>query len=42
MLSDGIKDRQLSEKMAAFDIAEIVLKAMGMEEVKTPVDVCAT
>ena len=42
MLSDGIKDRQLSEKMVAFDIAEIVLKAMGMEEAKAPVDVCAT
>ena len=42
MFSDGIKDRQLSEKMVAFDIAEIVLKAMGLEEAKTPVDVCAT
>ena len=42
MFSDGIKDRQLSEKMAALDIAEIVLKAMGLEETKPPVDVCAT
>jgi Fe-S oxidoreductase len=42
MFSDGIKDRQLSEKMVAFDIAEIVLKAMGLEEAKAPVDVCAT
>ncbi|MBN1472599.1 MAG: (Fe-S)-binding protein, partial [Syntrophaceae bacterium] len=42
MFSDGIKDRQLTEKMVALDIAEIVLKAMGMEEVKEPVDVCAT
>jgi Fe-S oxidoreductase/nitrate reductase gamma subunit len=42
MLSDGIKDKQMSEKMVALDIAEIVLKSMGMEEVKAPVDVCAT
>jgi Fe-S oxidoreductase/nitrate reductase gamma subunit len=41
MLSDGIKDRQLSEKMVSLDIAEIVLKAMGLEETKAPVDVCA-
>ncbi|HDQ04110.1 MAG TPA: 4Fe-4S dicluster domain-containing protein [Deltaproteobacteria bacterium] len=41
MFSDGIKDRSL-ENMVALDIAEIVLKAMGMEEVKEPVDVCAT
>ncbi len=42
MLSDGIKDRQLSEKMASLDIAEIVLKAMGLEETKPAADVCAT
>src|SRR5664280_691891 len=42
MLSDGIKDKQMSEKMVSLDIAEIVLKSMGMEEVKAPVDVCAT
>jgi Fe-S oxidoreductase/nitrate reductase gamma subunit len=42
MFSDGIKDRQLTEKMVALDIAEIVVKAMGMEEVKESVDVCAT
>jgi Fe-S oxidoreductase/nitrate reductase gamma subunit len=42
MFSDGIKDRQLSEKMVALDIAEIVIKAMGLEEIKAPVDVCAT
>jgi len=40
MFSDGIKDRQLSEKMAAFDIAEIVLKAMGGEEYKAPAETC--
>jgi Fe-S oxidoreductase/nitrate reductase gamma subunit len=42
MLSDGIKDRQLSEKMVALDIAEIVLNAMGLEETKPAVDTCAT
>jgi Fe-S oxidoreductase/nitrate reductase gamma subunit len=42
MFSDGIKDRQLTEKMVALDIAEIVVKAMGIEEVKAPVDTCAT
>ena len=42
MLSDGIKDKQMSEKMVSLDIAEIVLKSMGMEETKVPVDVCAT
>jgi Fe-S oxidoreductase len=42
MLSDGIKDKEMSEKMVSLDIAEIVLRSMGMEEVKVPVDVCAT
>jgi len=42
MLSDGIKDRQKTESMVALDISEIVLKAMGMEETKAPVDTCAT
>ena len=42
MISDGIKDRQQTEKMVALDISEIVLKAMGLEETKAPVDVCAT
>jgi Fe-S oxidoreductase/nitrate reductase gamma subunit len=42
MISDGIKDRQKSETMVALDIAEIVLKAMGLEEAKAPVDTCAT
>jgi Fe-S oxidoreductase/nitrate reductase gamma subunit len=42
MISDGIKDRQQTEKMVALDIAEIVVKAMGIEEVKAPVDTCAT
>ncbi len=41
MISDGIKDRQKTETMVALDIAEIVVKAMGLEETKAPVDVCA-
>jgi len=31
MMSDGIKDRQKEESMAALDIAEIVWKAMDLE-----------
>ena len=42
MLSDGIKDRQMTEKMVSLDIAEIVVKAMGLEETKPSADVCAT
>jgi hypothetical protein len=42
MSSDGIKDRQQTDKMVALDIAEIVVKAMGIEEIKAPVDTCAT
>jgi Fe-S oxidoreductase/nitrate reductase gamma subunit len=41
MMSDGIKDNQMSETMQAWDLAELVVKAMGKEEVKPPVDVCA-
>jgi len=41
MMSDGIKDNQMTETMAAWDIAELVVKAMGKEEVKPPVDACA-
>jgi Fe-S oxidoreductase/nitrate reductase gamma subunit len=41
MMSDGIKDNQMTETMAAWDIAELVIKAMGKEEVKPPVDTCA-
>jgi len=40
-MSDGIKARELEEKMASLDIAEIVWRAMGLEEEKPPVDVCA-
>lgn len=42
MISDGIKDRQMTEKMVSWDIAEIVVKAMGIEEAKPSVDVCTT
>jgi len=42
MISDGIKDRQMTEKMVSLDIAEIVSKAMGLEETKPAVDVCTT
>lgn len=41
MLSDGIKDRKKEETMIAFDIAEIVWKAMDLEQEKPPADVCA-
>jgi len=41
MMSDGIKDHQKTETMQAWDLAELVVKAMGKEEVKPPVDVCA-
>jgi Fe-S oxidoreductase/nitrate reductase gamma subunit len=41
MLSDGIKDRKKEESVAALDIAEIVWKAMDLEEEKPPMDVCA-
>jgi len=43
MISDGIKDRQMTEKMVSLDISEIVIKAMGIEEDKpAAVDVCTT
>jgi Fe-S oxidoreductase/nitrate reductase gamma subunit len=32
MLSDGLKDRNMSEQMAVLDIAEIILQAMDIEE----------
>ena len=41
MLSDGIKDRKQEETMTALDIAEIVWRAMDLEEEKPAVDVCA-
>jgi Fe-S oxidoreductase len=42
MLSDGVKDRQLSEKVTALDISEIVVKAMGLEEAKPAEETSAT
>ena len=43
MLGDGIKDRGRAETMAALDIAEIVWKAMDLEEEKPAAgDVCET
>lgn len=41
MMSDGIKDNQMSDTMQTWDLAELVVKAMGKEDVKPPVDVCA-
>ena len=41
MISDGIKDRQKIDTMVALDIAEIVCKAMGLEEAKESADTCA-
>jgi Fe-S oxidoreductase/nitrate reductase gamma subunit len=40
MMSDGLKAHSMEEKMTSLDIAEIVWKAMGLEEEKVPVDVC--
>jgi Fe-S oxidoreductase/nitrate reductase gamma subunit len=41
MLSDGIKDRKKEETLAALDIAEIVWRAMDLEEERPAADVCA-
>jgi Fe-S oxidoreductase/nitrate reductase gamma subunit len=41
MVADGIKARSKEESISALDIAEIVWSAMGLEEHKAPVDVCA-
>jgi Fe-S oxidoreductase len=40
MMSDGIKTHGKEESMVSLDIAEIVWKAMGLEEERAPVDVC--
>jgi Fe-S oxidoreductase len=40
MMSDGLKAHSMEEKMTSLDIAEIVWKAMGLEEEKEPVQVC--
>jgi hypothetical protein len=39
-MSDGIKTHNMQEKMASLDIAEIVWKAMGLEEEHIPAPVC--
>ena len=41
MMSDGIKDHHKEETIQAWDLAELVVKAMGKEEIKPPVDACA-
>lgn len=41
MMADGIKDNQMTESMQTWDLAELVVKAMGREEIKPPVDTCA-
>ncbi len=41
MISDGLKDRKKEEAVAALDIAEIVWRAMGLEDEKPSADVCA-
>jgi len=40
MMSDGIKTHSMEEKMTSLDIAEIVWKAMGLEEELIPAPVC--
>jgi Fe-S oxidoreductase len=40
MMSDGLKSHGKEESVVALDIAEIVWKAMGLEEEKAPVEVC--
>lgn len=40
MMSDGIKTHGKEETMVALDIAEIVWKAMGLEEEQAPPEVC--
>jgi Fe-S oxidoreductase len=41
MMSDGLKDNNMEEKMVSLDIAEIVWKSMGLEEEVPVGDVCA-
>jgi len=42
MMSDGLKTHGKEETIVALDIAEIVWKAMGLEEEKAPPEVCQT
>lgn len=41
MMADGIKDNHKEETMQAWDLAELVLKAMGKDEAKPAEDTCA-
>jgi Fe-S oxidoreductase/nitrate reductase gamma subunit len=41
MMSDGIKDNNKEETMQAWDLAELVVKAMGREDVTPSADTCA-
>lgn len=41
MMSDGIKDNSREETMQAWDLAELVVKAMGKEDVTPSADTCA-
>jgi Fe-S oxidoreductase/nitrate reductase gamma subunit len=41
MLTDGIKAREKEENLISLDIAELVWRAMDLEEEKPSVDVCA-
>jgi len=41
MLFDGLKDKEVEDKIASLDIAEIVAKAMGISEEKVALDTCA-
>ena len=40
-IRDGLKARGKEEAASALDVAEIVWKAMGLEEEKPAADVCA-
>jgi Fe-S oxidoreductase/nitrate reductase gamma subunit len=40
MMTDGLKAKEMEEKVFSLDITEIVWRAMGLEEEKPPVDVC--
>ncbi|MEN6318814.1 MAG: heterodisulfide reductase-related iron-sulfur binding cluster [Syntrophaceae bacterium] len=41
MVTDGLKAKEMEEKISSLDIAEIVWRAMGLEEEKQPTEVCA-
>jgi hypothetical protein len=40
MMSDGLKFHGKEEEIVALDLAEIIWKAMGLEEEKAPAEVC--